>query len=84
MSTAPADQARAAILKQLAAHGHPLAADSRESALIGLGVNSVTLVQILAALEDEFDVDFDTEQLFAGPISVAVLEAELVHLTGGA
>lgn len=88
MSAVTADQARAAILSQLAAHGHPLAdAAERESALIGLGVNSVTLVQVLACLEDEFDVDFDTEQLFAGPISVAVLEAELVqltHLTGGA
>lgn len=79
-----ADQARAAILNQLAAHGHPLSPAERDSALVGLGVNSVTLVQVLASLEDEFDVDFDTERLFAGTVSVAALEAELVRLIGGA
>jgi acyl carrier protein len=82
--TATADQARAAILAHLAAHGHPLSAAERESALVGLGVNSVTLVQVLASLEDDFDVDFDTERLFAGKVSVAALEAELVRLIGGA
>jgi acyl carrier protein len=80
-----AAQARAAILDRLAAHGHPLSAAQRESALVGLGVNSVTLVQVLSRLEDEFDLDFDTERLFAaGPVSVALLEAELVRLAGGA
>lgn len=78
-----AAQARAAILDRLAAHGHPLSAAQRESALVGLGVNSVTLVQVLSSLEDEFDLDFDTERLFAaGPVSVALLEAELVRLAG--
>lgn len=82
IDTATADQARAAILALLAAHGHPLSADERESALVGLGVNSVTLVQVLASLEDDFDVDFDTERLFAGTVSAAALEAELVRLIG--
>lgn len=81
MSSVNTVTARAAILDRLAAHGHPLSAAQRESALVSLGVNSVTLVQVLSALEDEFDLDFDTESLFAGPVSVALLEAELVRLS---
>ena len=77
-----ADQARAAVLGHLAAHGHPLTASQRDAALVGLGVNSVALVQVLASLEDEFDLDFDTERLFADSVSVAVLEAELLRLAG--
>lgn len=84
-NTLDAARARAAILDRLAAHGHPLSASQCESALVGLGVNSVTLVQVLSFLEDEFDLDFDTERLFAaGQVSVALLEAELVRLSSGA
>ncbi len=81
-----AERARAAILEQFAALGHPLSGSQLESALVSLGVNSVTLVQVLSGLEDEFDLDFDTELLFSGPdpVSAALLESELVRLSGGA
>lgn len=83
--TLTADQARTAVLNHLAAHGHPLSAAQRDAALVGLGVNSVTLVQVLASLEDEFDLDFDTERLFGGSVSVSVadLEAELLRRAAG-
>lgn len=78
------DRARSAVLEHLAAHGHPVSASQRDATLVSLGVNSVTLVQVLASLEDEFDLDFDTERLFAGRVSAAALEAELLRLVGDA
>jgi Phosphopantetheine attachment site len=75
-------QARDAVLARLAAHGHPLSPADGELALAGLGVNSVTLVQVIASLEDEFDLDFDTERLFSSPVTIAALISELTRLDG--
>ncbi|MFE0642943.1 phosphopantetheine-binding protein [Streptomyces sp. NPDC058877] len=74
---------RAAVLAELDAHGcPPLAGPGTD--LIGHGVNSAALIQILSALEDRFDVDLDLEALFAAPVTVSRLEAEVVRATGAA
>jgi acyl carrier protein len=70
---------RAAILTELRAHGCPGAADAPDLDLISLGVNSAVLIQVLSALEDAYDVDLETERLFAGPVTVARLEAEITR-----
>ncbi|WP_282692725.1 acyl carrier protein [Streptomyces sp. CC208A] len=74
--------ARAAVLAELGAHGYPLLAADPDADLIGHGVNSAALIQILSALEDRFDVDLELEALFAGPVTVSGLAAELVRATG--
>ncbi|GGV01079.1 hypothetical protein GCM10010495_10120 [Kitasatospora herbaricolor] len=68
---------RAVILDELESHGHRPAGQDPDLDLIGAGVNSVTLVQILSALEDAFDVDLDISALFARPVTVARLEAAI-------
>lgn len=78
--TVNTSQARDAVLARLASHGHPLSPAESELALVGLGVNSVTLVQVIASLEDEFDLDFDTERLFSTPVTIAALVSELLRL----
>ncbi|MFF5897124.1 acyl carrier protein [Streptomyces argenteolus] len=72
-------EVRGAIHEELAAHGCSAPADRPDLDLIGLGVNSATLIQILSALEDRFDVDLDMEQLFAEPLTVARLEAGITR-----
>jgi hypothetical protein len=49
--------------------------------LIRAGVNSVTLIEVVSALEDVFDIDFGTEGLFAEPATVLRLEAEILRLS---
>ncbi|MFD3534771.1 acyl carrier protein [Streptomyces sp. NPDC058664] len=78
----PGSDVRAAVLAELEAHGHPLPAADPDADLIGHGVNSAALIQILSALEDRFDVDLDLEALFDAPVTVSRLEAELVRAAG--
>lgn len=52
--------------------------------LVAAGVNSATLIQLLSALEDEFDVDLDVERLFSAPVTLPVLEAEIVRALASA
>lgn len=72
-------EVRGAIHEELTAHGCSAPADRPDLDLIGLGVNSAVLIQILSALEDRFDIDLDTEQLFAEPLTVARLEAGITR-----
>ncbi|MEU2658970.1 acyl carrier protein [Streptomyces sp. NPDC007325] len=74
---------RAAVLAELDAHGYPPLAGPGAD-LVGHGVNSAALIQILSALEDRFDVDLDLESLFAAPVTVSRLEAEIVRGAGTA
>lgn len=57
--------------------------DGRRS-LVAAGVNSATLIQLLSALEDEFDVDLDVERLFSAPVTLPELEAEIVRALASA
>ena len=52
--------------------------------LVAAGVNSATLIQLLSALEDEFDVDLDVERLFSAPVTLPELEAEIVRALASA
>lgn len=52
--------------------------------LVAAGVNSATLIQLLSALEDEFDVDLDVERLFSAPVTLPVLEVEIVRALASA
>jgi acyl carrier protein len=70
---------RTAILKELGERGVALGEDD-DLDLIAAGVNSATVIKVLSALEDTFDVDLVTEELFAGPITIARLEVELSRL----
>ncbi|MFJ9055884.1 phosphopantetheine-binding protein [Streptomyces sp. NPDC102409] len=72
-------EVRAAIHEELTAHGFPRLRDRPGLDLISAGVNSVTLIQILSALEDRFDVDLETEPLFAEPATVERLAAEITR-----
>lgn len=71
---------RTAIIEELRACGYTVPESQREVDLIGLGVNSAALIQVLSALEDAFDVELDIEQLFSGPVTVARLEAHIAPL----
>jgi acyl carrier protein len=70
---------RAAVHAQLARHGHPVTGAEHDADLIGLGVSSVTLIQVLSALEDAYGIDFDMERLFSAPVTAARLEAEITR-----
>jgi acyl carrier protein len=70
---------RAAIHEELAAQGLPPLTDRPELDLISAGVNSAALIQVLSRLEDRFDIDLETESLFARPVTVARLEAEIAR-----
>lgn len=71
----------AAVREEFARHGHTLSPSHDDEDLIFFGVNSVTLIQVLSALEDTFRVDLDTERLFSAPVSVARLETEIARCT---
>ncbi len=71
---------RAAILEELASRGCALSDGEHDLDLISAGVNSATLIDILSALEDRFDVDLASERLFAEPVTVPRIEAELLRL----
>lgn len=71
---------RDAILRELSQHGVTLSEAEVHRDLIGAGVNSATLIQILSALEDTFDIDLVTEELFDEPLTVMSLEVELARL----
>ncbi|MFJ4932432.1 acyl carrier protein [Streptomyces pseudovenezuelae] len=73
-------EVRAVIQEELAAHGFPSLTDRPELDLISAGVNSAALIQILSALEDRFDLDLEMEPLFAEPVTVARLEAEITRI----
>ncbi|MFF4033738.1 acyl carrier protein [Streptomyces sviceus] len=75
-----ASEVRAVIHEELAAHGFPSLTDRPELDLISAGVNSAALIQILSALEDRFDLDLEMEPLFAEPLTVARLEAEITRI----
>lgn len=68
---------RSAVVDELAARGFALPESAYDDNLIGQGMNSATLVQVLSALEDRFDVDLATEELFAEPITVIRIERAL-------
>ncbi|MDO1486851.1 Phosphopantetheine attachment site [Rhodococcus rhodochrous] len=73
---------RAAIFAELESHGcPPLEEAEPDLDLISRGVNSATLIQVLSALEDRFDIDFEMEPLFSGPMTVTRLEAEIMRIT---
>ncbi|WP_225098606.1 acyl carrier protein [Streptomyces sp. CoH27] len=69
----------AAVREEFAVRGHALSPAQDHADLIGLGVNSVTLIQVLSALEDAFGIEFDMERLFSAPVSVARLETEIAR-----
>ncbi|MQS05633.1 acyl carrier protein [Streptomyces alkaliphilus] len=71
---------RTAIVEELKACGYVVPESGQQLDLVGLGVNSAALIQILSALEDTFDVDLDVEQLFSEPVTVARLEAQIATL----
>lgn len=73
---------RTVILAELESHGYPPFAADPDLDLISHGVNSAALVQILSALEDRFDIDFEMDRLFTGPVTVARLEAEAARIAG--
>ncbi|MFF1718365.1 acyl carrier protein [Streptomyces sviceus] len=75
-----AAEVRAVIHEELAAYGLPSLTDRPELDLISAGVNSAALIQILSALEDRFDLDLEMEPLFAEPVTVARLEAEITRI----
>ncbi|MFF9818652.1 acyl carrier protein [Streptomyces sp. NPDC014006] len=75
-------EVRAAIVQELEARGYAVPESEQDADLIGLGVNSAVLIQILSALEDVFDLDIDLERLFLGPMTVARLEAEITRAAG--
>ncbi|MHC0429720.1 acyl carrier protein [Streptomyces sp. O3] len=81
MTSTTGSDIRTAVLAELAAHGCPPLADPGAD-LIGHGVNSAALIQILSALEDRFDVDLDLEALFAAPVTVSRLETEITRVAG--
>jgi len=70
---------RAAILRELESSGHLLAETEHDLDLVSAGVNSASLIRILSALEELFDIDLDVERLFAGPVTVTRLEAEIIR-----
>lgn len=67
------------ILAELRPHGHMLSADELGEDLIGRGVNSAVLIQVLSALEDRFDVALETEVLFAGSVTVERIADQLTE-----
>ncbi|MFD5797545.1 acyl carrier protein [Streptomyces diastatochromogenes] len=73
-----------AVREEFASRGHPLSPSQDAVDLISLGVNSVTLIQVLSALEDVFGIDFDMERLFSAPVTVARLETEIARGTAPA
>ncbi|MFE4975173.1 acyl carrier protein [Kitasatospora sp. NPDC056651] len=66
-----------AVREEFASRGHRLSPEQDDADLIGLGVNSVTLIQVLSALEDAFGIDLDLELLFSEPVTAARLAAEI-------
>ena len=68
-----------AVREEFTSRGHPLSPAQDDVDLISLGVNSVTLIQVLSALEDVFGIDFDMERLFSAPVTVARLETEIAR-----
>ncbi|MCZ0988268.1 acyl carrier protein [Streptomyces diastatochromogenes] len=70
-----------AVREEFVSRGHPLSPSQDDVDLISLGVNSVTLIQVLSALEDVFGIDFDMERLFSAPVTVARLETEIARGT---
>ncbi|AXI78859.1 acyl carrier protein [Peterkaempfera bronchialis] len=73
---------RAAVLEELASRGYLLSPSEHGQDLIGAGVNSASLIQILSMLEEIFDIDFDMEALFSAPLTVIRLEAEITRIAG--
>lgn len=71
-------RARAAVTEELARLGFDVPEAAYGQDLIGLGVNSVALVQVLSALEDRYDADLDMDGLFAAPLTVERLAAHFV------
>jgi acyl carrier protein len=74
--------ARDVVLRELAVRGFHLADATDDLDLITAGVNSASLIAILSALEDTYDVDFDTERLFSEPVTVAAVTAEIARRAG--
>lgn len=75
-------EAFTAVLRALRAHGCLLSVSEYDLDLVSAGVNSAALIQILSALEDEFEVEFEVESLFGGPVTATRLEAEITHALG--
>lgn len=67
------------VRRELDARGHGAAHLDDTRTLVAAGVSSVTLVQVLSALEDAYDVDLDVERIFAGPVTVRALVDGVAH-----
>jgi acyl carrier protein len=72
----------AAVVAELQAHGHTVPESGYDTGLFSLGVNSADLIQVMSVLEDAFGIDLDLERLFASPVTVARLVAEVVRAGG--
>lgn len=68
---------REAIFGELGSRGFTVS--EQDVDLIGAGLNSAALIQIVSALEDAFDIDLDVEALFSAPVTVARLETEITR-----
>lgn len=68
-------RACAAVTEELLRLGFDVPEAAYGQDLIGLGVNSVALVQVLSALEDRYDADIDMDGLFAAPLTVERMAA---------
>lgn len=62
---------------ELIARGYAITDAEHDVHLVSLGVNSPALVQLLSALEDAFDIELNTERLFAAAVTVARLAEEI-------
>lgn len=71
---------RPGLLEELEVRGFQIAAEDFVTDLIAIGVNSINLIQLISALEDRFDIEFELSDLFANPVTVERLEKEIVSL----
>lgn len=72
------------VRREIESRGLPLSDLVDGRTLVAAGVNSAKLVQLLSVLEDEFDVDLDVERLFATPVTLHGLEAEIARALASA
>lgn len=66
------------IAEELGARGYRIGPNEFEADLIAAGINSVNLVRVLTALEERYDIEFETAGFFQEPVTVTRLAAAIV------